>query len=79
MRVVGFLLLYVAIGGLVAAGVIGNHDYFAQANTAEEIAEAVLAVMLWPLVLLGVEMNLTAEDSSGGGSAEKPDRGGGAK
>ena len=78
MRFVGFLVLYVVIGGLVATGVIGNDDYFARANTAEEIAEAVLAVMLWPLVLLGVEMNLTADDGSGGGG-EKPDRGGDAK
>ena len=75
-----FFLLYLVIGVLVAAGVIGNDDYFAGANSAEEIAEAVLAVMLWPLVLLGVEMNLGADGgSSGGGGAEKPDGGGGGK
>lgn len=75
-----FFLLYLVIGVLVAAGVIGNDDYFAGTNSAEEIAEAVLAVMLWPLVLLGVEMNLgSGGDSSGGdgGGAEKPEGGGG--
>jgi len=74
-----FFLLYLGIGVLVAAGVIGNDDYFAGASSAEEFAEAVLAVLLWPLVLLGVEMNLGGEggDSGGGGGAEKPDGGGG--
>lgn len=71
-----FFLLYLGVGALVAAGVIGNDDYFAGANTAEEIAEAVLAVMLWPLILLGVEMNLGGEGGgSGGGGGEKPDGG----
>ena len=74
-----FFLLYLVIGVLVAAGIIGNDDYFAGANSAEEIAEAVLAVLLWPLVLLGVEMNLGGEGggSGGAGGGEKPDGGGG--
>lgn len=74
-----FFLLYLVIGVLVAAGVLGNDDYFAGANSAEEIAEAVLAVLLWPLVLFGVELNLGGEGGdSGGGGGEKPDGGGGA-
>ena len=68
MRAGGLLfVLYLVVGVLVAAGIVGNDDYFAGANSAEEIAEAVLAVMLWPLVLLGVEMNLGGEGGGSGG------------
>jgi hypothetical protein len=49
---------YIVVGVLVAAGVIGNHDYFTGVNTLKEVADAVLAVVLWPLVLLGVHFNL---------------------
>jgi len=78
VRAGGLFLLYLVVGVLVAAGIVGNDDYFASANSAEEIAEAVLAVMLWPLVLLGVEMNLGAAEGGGGGGGEGPG-GGGAK
>lgn len=71
-----FFLLYLVVGVLVAAGIVGNDDYFAGANSAEEIAEAVLAVMLWPLVLLGIEMNLGAEGGGSGNGADKPGGGG---
>ena len=47
-------LIYVAIGVAVAA----NYDYFERLGTIRGIISAVLAVLLWPLVLLGVNVNI---------------------
>jgi hypothetical protein len=47
-------LVYLVIGLLVAA----QHDYLAHLNTAIRILSAVLAILLWPLVLLGVDLTL---------------------
>jgi hypothetical protein len=51
-RVVPFL--YLLIGLLVAA----QHHYLAHLHTGSGILSAVLAVVLWPLVLLGMNMNI---------------------
>lgn len=48
------LLVYVGIGVAVAA----SHDYFRNVNTAREVFAAVLGIVLWPLVLLGVDLHL---------------------
>jgi len=47
-----FTIAYLAIGVIVAS----DHHYFEHVNKIEEVAEAALAVVLWPLVLLGVSM-----------------------
>jgi hypothetical protein len=47
-------ILYLIVGVAVAA----SHDYLDRVNNIEQVAELVLAVVLWPLVLLGVSMNL---------------------
>jgi hypothetical protein len=47
-------LIYIVIGVIVAAG----HEYFKHLDAAKPIASAVLAVLLWPLVLLGVSLHL---------------------
>jgi len=47
-------VLYVIIGVVVAAG----HQYFEHVDALKPIASAVLAVLLWPLVLLGVDLHL---------------------
>ena len=44
-------IIYVAIGVIVAS----DHHYFASLDTAKLIAEMVLAVILWPLLLFGVD------------------------
>jgi hypothetical protein len=76
MRVGLFLLIYVGVGFLVAGGIIGNEDsYFSSLNNLEEIIEMVLAVLLWPLVLLDVNINI-GDDGSGGGGSEAPAEGG---
>jgi hypothetical protein len=55
-RTVGVLLfvIYIIIGVVVAAG----HHYFEHLDAVEPIVSAVLAVLLWPLVLLGVSLHL---------------------
>jgi hypothetical protein len=45
---------YLVIGLVVAA----NHTFFANLNALMPIVSAVLAVLLWPLVLLGVDLHL---------------------
>ena len=47
-------IVYVIAGVVVAA----SHHYHSHLNTLRLIASAVLAVVLWPLVLLGVNLHL---------------------
>lgn len=55
MRIVGIVtLVYILVGVLIA----NNNDYFRNVNDLEEIVSAILAVVLWPLVLLGVDLQL---------------------
>ena len=80
----GLVLLYLAVGVLVAAGIIGNEgNYFSGLSTLEETAEMVLAVLLWPLVLLDVNVNIgdinIGGGDSGGGSSGAASGGGGGK
>jgi hypothetical protein len=48
------LVAYVVVGVIVA----NSHHYFAHLNGAKPILSAVLAVVLWPLVLLGVNLHI---------------------
>lgn len=68
-----FFVIYLIVGILVAAGVIGDDNYFRDLNTIKELLDAALAVLLWPLVLLGVGFNIGGDSSSGGsgGSSSK--------
>ena len=65
-----FFVAYLVVGVLVAAGVIGNDNYFSGLSTLKELADAALAILLWPLVLLGVNFNIGGGHvaSSGNGS-----------
>lgn len=47
-------LVWLVIGLIVAA----SHAYFANLASVMPILSAVLAVLLWPLVLLGVNLHL---------------------
>jgi hypothetical protein len=60
---------YIVVGVLVAAGVIGNDNYFSGLNTLKELADAVLAILLWPLVLLGVNFNIGGGHGGSSGGA----------
>jgi hypothetical protein len=53
----GFSLLFVvwvAIGAVVAY----THHYWESINTVKEIVSALLATLLWPLLLLGVNLHI---------------------
>jgi hypothetical protein len=45
-------IIYVAIGVIVAS----DHHYFQSLDTAKLVAEMVLAVIVWPLLLFGVDL-----------------------
>jgi hypothetical protein len=47
-------LVYLIIGVVIAA----THDYFKNFDTAKRVISAILAVLLWPLVLFGVNLHL---------------------
>lgn len=60
------LIIYFVIGVFVAAGVLGDEpNHFAQLDNLEEIIELILAVLLWPLVLIGVDINLGGDGGKG--------------
>lgn len=48
------IMAYIVIGVVVAS----THQYFAHLGDIKAIASAVLAVLLWPLVLFGVDLHL---------------------
>ena len=60
-------VIYIIVGVLVAAGVIGNDNYFTGVSSIEDVLNAVLAVLLWPLVLLGINFNIGGGSAGGGG------------
>jgi hypothetical protein len=47
-------LIYVGVGIAVAA----SHHYFRNVNTAREVISAVLAIVHWPLILLGINLHI---------------------
>ena len=48
------LLVYVAIGVAVAA----SKDYLENLDTVKRLASAVLAIILWPLLLVGIDLHI---------------------
>lgn len=48
-------LLWLAIGFLVA----GRHDYFDDLETWRRLLSAALAIVLWPLLVLGIDLHIT--------------------
>jgi Mn2+/Fe2+ NRAMP family transporter len=46
--------IYVAIGIFLAA----NKDYFQNLDTAKRVLSALLAILLWPLLLLDVNLHI---------------------
>ena len=48
------LVVYLVVGVIVA----NSHHYFASLHTIKPIISAVLAVLLWPLILLGVNLQI---------------------
>ncbi len=54
-------IVYVVIGVIVAS----THHYLAHLGNIKAIASAVLAILLWPLVLFGVNLHLGTLHASG--------------
>lgn len=46
--------IYLIVGVVVAA----THNYFVNVNTLKEIVSAILAVLLWPLLFLGISLHV---------------------
>ena len=47
-------LIYLAIGVFVAA----SEDYLENLDTVKRVLSAVLAILLWPLLLLGIDLRI---------------------
>jgi hypothetical protein len=47
-------LVYLAVGVAIAA----SHHYFAHLSTVRQILSAILAIVLWPLILLGIDLHI---------------------
>jgi hypothetical protein len=54
VRLPGIGLLYSIVGVVVAA----LYDYFDSLGTLKRVLEAVIAVIIWPLILLGVDIDI---------------------
>ncbi len=53
----GFSLLfviYIAIGAVVAA----THHYWSNLHTIKQVISALLATVLWPLILVGINLHI---------------------
>jgi hypothetical protein len=78
MRVSLIFAIYIIVGILVAAGIIGDErNYFSNLGNIEDIIEMILAVLLWPLVLLGMDINIGGLDSNTGNGGSSHGAGGG--
>jgi hypothetical protein len=47
-------VIYIIIGVVVASG----HHYFEHLDALKPITSAVLAVLLWPLILFGINLHI---------------------
>jgi ABC-type anion transport system duplicated permease subunit len=47
-------IVWIVVGVAIAA----SKHYFDNLNTAKQILSAVLAVLLWPLLLLGIDLHV---------------------
>ena len=48
------IIVYLVIGVVVA----NSHHYFAHLNSLTSVLSALLAVVLWPLILVGVNLHI---------------------
>ena len=48
-------IAYIVIGAFVAAA----NNYFSNVGTIEGIASAVIAILLWPLILIGIDIRIS--------------------
>jgi hypothetical protein len=48
------LLIYLVVGGIVAA----THHYWSNIHTVKAVISALLATVLWPLILVGINLHI---------------------
>jgi hypothetical protein len=48
------VVIYVVAGAIVAA----THHYYAHLHTIQQFGSAVLAILLWPLIFLGINLHI---------------------
>jgi hypothetical protein len=48
------VVIYLLAGAIIAA----THHYYVQLHTARQIGSAVLAILLWPLLFLGINLHI---------------------
>lgn len=49
------LLIYIAVGVALAA----NRNYLDNLDTAKRLVSALLAIVLWPLLLAGIDLHVS--------------------
>jgi hypothetical protein len=54
MRISAVGVIYLVVGAVVAA----THDYLENIDTLKRFLSAVLAVVLWPLILIGIDLHV---------------------
>jgi hypothetical protein len=47
-------IIYLIAGGIVS----GTHHYWQHLHAVKPVASAILAVLLWPLLLLGINLHI---------------------
>jgi nitric oxide reductase large subunit len=48
------LVIYLVAGGIIAA----THHYWSNLNSLKAVVSAILATLLWPLLLVGVNLHI---------------------
>lgn len=54
LRIALVPLVYLVVGIVVA----NSHDYFENVDTLRTVGSAILAVLLWPLILFGIDLHI---------------------
>jgi len=54
MNISLLLFVYLIVGGIVAT----PHHYWSNLHTVKAVASAVLATVLWPLLLVGINLHI---------------------
>jgi hypothetical protein len=49
-----FVAIYLIAGGIVAA----THNYWSNLHDLKDIVSAILATLLWPLILVGINLHV---------------------
>lgn len=48
------VIVYLVAGGVISA----THHYWSNPDSAKRVVSALLAILLWPLILLGIDLHI---------------------